>query len=52
MAKKTVKKRNPQDVTLRNVRAGNRRDRLLVARICKLKAAVAELMRVHGEQPA
>ena len=34
------KKRNPQDVTLRNVRAGLRRDRALAARLCALEVKV------------
>lgn len=48
MAKKTTKKRNPQDVTVRNVRAGLRRDRLLAARLDKLEAQVARLERREG----
>lgn len=39
--KKTIKKKNPQDSTSRNVRAGNRKIAALRERVSKLEVMVA-----------
>lgn len=40
MAKKAVKKRNPQDTTLRNVQAANKRIAALAKRVTELERAM------------
>ena len=51
MAKKIAKKRNPQDSTLRNVRAINKRVKELEARIERLKARIERLEQKEANRP-